>query len=220
MNRKSIRTSLIIAVMISLITTGAQTDVFAGEDFFSANNQSVFAARNDAEVNRQLAQVRRATAKYHDVNVAIEEGFVVLGNGGCVGDENGATGIHYVNIPRVLQQGVIAEEPETLTYIPIGNGNLRLVAVEYFNRALYIDTRPPTTPGYRSGTFPSRLEPLPPYFQEVSGPFTLFNQPPDGPFIVTGLTPWGYGLHAWIWSPNPNGMFANLNPRLNCTENN
>lgn len=25
-----------------------------------------------------------------------------------------------------------------------------------------------------------------------------------------------YGLHAWVWSENPNGMFAETNPRVSC----
>ena len=214
MNYRKITTSLIIAVMVSLITTGAQTAVFANEDFFSANNQSVFAAPGDAEVNQQLAQVRRATAKYHDVNVALEDGFAAFGTGACIEDADGTEGIVYSNRARVLQQGVILEEPELLFYVPSGDDNLRLVAVAYFNRVLFIDTR-----GIIPGMFPSRMNPLPPYFQEVSGTFTLFNQPPDGPIIAPGL-PWFYGLHAWVWSPNPNGMFATRNPRLNCTANN
>lgn len=200
---------LIVAVMISLFTIGTP----AAENFFSANYQSVFDTPGDAEVNQQLAQVRRATARYHDINVAIEEGFAVFGSGACTENENGTEGIVYFNLARVQQQGVILEEPELLLYVPNGDGNLRLVAVAYFNRALFIDIR-----GIIPGVFPSRLNPLPPYFQEVSGYFTLFNQPPNGPIIAPGL-PWFYGLHAWVWSPNPNGMYAVRNPRLNCTAN-
>ncbi len=205
---------LIVAVMISFITTGAQTSVFAIENFFSANYQSFLDVPDDAEINKQLAQVRRATAKYHDINVALEDGFAAFGNGACAEDADGTGGIVYFNLARVQQQGVVLEEPELLLYVPSGDDNLRLVAVAYFNRVLFIDTR-----GIIPGTFPSRLNPLPPYFQEVSGTFSLFNQPPDGPLIAPGL-PWFYGLHAWVWSPNPNGMFAVSNPRLNCTENN
>ena len=204
------KSSLIIAVMISLITIGTQTVVFAD----STNIQNVFNASDDSDVKRQLAQVRRATAKYHDLNVAMGDGFVLFGNGTCVENEDGTGGIVYFNLARVLQQGVILEEPELLLYVPSGNGNLRLVAVAYFNFALYIDTR-----GIIPGVFPLTLNPLPPFFQEVAGPFTLFNQPPDGPIIQPGL-PWFYGLHAWVWSPNPSGMYAFRNPRLNCTANN
>ena len=218
MNHRKFVRALIIAVMAGLITSGAsQTAVFAGDSFFSPNNEFVFAASaGDADVNKQLAQVRRATARYHDVSAAIEDGFAVFGSGACVEDANGTEGIAYVNIPRVLQQGVIAEEPELLFYIPSGDDNLRLVAVGYFNRALYRDTR-----GIIPGIFPSRLNPLPAFYQEVSGPFTLFNQPPDGPLqVVPGVTVWFYGLHVWVWSPNPSGMYATRNPRLNCIANN
>jgi len=30
-----------------------------------------------------------------------------------------------------------------------------------------------------------------------------------------GLPPF-YELHAWIWKRNPNGMFADYNPRVDC----
>jgi hypothetical protein len=184
MNRRKITTALIIAVMISLVNLGSQTAAFAGEAFWTANNQSVFDVPDDAEINQQLAQVRRTTAKYHDINVAIADGFAVFGNGDCVEYADGVSGISYANLDRVRQQGVIAEEPELLFYVPSGDDNLRLVAVAYFNRALYTDTR-----GIIPGTFPSRLNPPPSFFQEVSGSFDLFNRTADGPMIETG-TPW------------------------------
>lgn len=200
MNSKRINLASIIApVMVALFTLlGAQT-------FAEAQGSS---ESNNSELNKQLARVRAATAKYHDIDVAIEEGFTQFG--GCVETPEGAIGIHYVNIPRFLQPGVIEEEPEVLVYIPSGDGNLRLVAVEYNNPALYIDTR-----GIIPGIFRSRRNPLPPYFQEVSGPFSIFGQTSGGPLLVPGA-PWQYILHAWIWTPNPNGMFADGNPRLSC----
>jgi hypothetical protein len=201
MNYKRIMKSSIIASLIIAI------GILAG-------TESLVKAQGDSELNQQLAQVRAATAKYHDINVAIADGFAPFGNGACNENENGTEGIVYFNLARVQQQGVILEEPELLLYVPSGNGNLRLVAVAYFNRVLFSDTR-----GIIPDRFPSRLNPLPPYFQEVSGHFTLFNQPPNGPIIAPGL-PWFYGLHAWVWSPNPNGMYAVRNPRLNCTGNN
>ncbi len=203
MNRKlNNLTSIIASVMIAL--------------FILVTAQSVAKAQGNSEVNRELARVRAATAKYHDVNIALEDGFEISGNGACVEDADGLEGIAYFNRARILQQGVILEEPELLFYVPTGDGNVRLVAVGYFNRVLYIDTR-----GFIPGIFPSRSNPLPSYLQEVSGPFTLFNQPPDGPLqVVPGETVWFYGLHVWVWSSNPSGMFALGNPRLNCSANN
>lgn len=196
-------TSIIAAVMIAL--------------FILIGAQSAAKAQGNSEINQQLAQVRRATAKYHDVNAAMADGYVLLAPGNCVENADGATGIHYVNVARFVSPELNIEEPELLVYVPPGDGNLRLVAVEYANRALYRDTRPPDTPGYRPGIFPVQQNPLPPYFEEVSGPFTLFGQQSEGPIFVGR---WLYYLHAWVWSPNPNGMFADGNPRLNCTANN
>ncbi len=214
---KNKKLSLIVAVMISLITIGTQSNVFANENFFSINNQSVFpSASDDSDVNQQLAQVRRATARYHDINVAIEDGFVVIGAGSCVDTPDGTHGIGYVNVPRFVSPDVNSLEPEIFNYIPTGDGNLRLVNVVYTNRVMFRDTRPPGTPGYRAGIFPLQLPVIPPYFEEVSGSFSLFGQQAGRQFAGR----WIYLLSAWVWSPNPNGMFADLNPRLNCTANN
>jgi hypothetical protein len=205
--------SLIVSVMISLFTIGTP----AAENFFSVNNQIFADIPDDANTNQQLARVRAATAKYHDINAALEDGYILLAPGTCIENDQGVAGIHYVNVPRFVSPELNIEEPELLVYVPTGDGNLRLVAVEYANRALYRDTRPPDTPGYRPGVFPSQQNPRPPYLEEVSGPFTLFDQPSEGPIFVGR---WLYFLHVWVWSPNPNGMFADGNPRLNCTANN
>lgn len=172
-------------------------------------------SQGPSELNAQLAQVRAATAKYHDLNNALEDGYTLLAPGVCVEGPDGAAGIHYSKASRFVSPDRIPEEPDLLVYIPTGDGNLRLVAVEYATRALYRDTRPPTTPGYRTGTFPWQQPIIPPYLEEVSGPFTLFGQPSEGPIFVGR---WLYYLHAWVWSPNPNGVFADRNPLLRCPE--
>jgi hypothetical protein len=212
MNQRKITTSLVIAAMISLLTFGAN----AAENFLSTNFQSVFNVPDDAELNRQLAQVRRETAKYHDLSVALEDGFTLAAPGNCVEFPEGARGITYVNIPRFLSPEVNPDEPEILQYIPTGDGNLRLITVVYTNRALFRDTRPANTPGYRPGLFAWQQPVIPPYLEEVSGSFSLFGQQADRVFDGR----WLYLITAWVWSPNPSGMFAHLSPSLNCTANN
>lgn len=174
---------------------------------------STASAQGPSEVNQQIAQVRAATARYHDVNNAIEDGYVLLAPGTCSEGPEGAGGIHYVKASRFVDPERIVEEPDLIVYIPSGDGELRLVAVEYATRALYRDTRPPGTPGYRPGVFAWQQPVIPPYLEEVSGPFTLFGQQSHGPAFFGR---WLYFLHAWVWAPNPNGMFANSNPRLHC----
>ena len=36
---------------------------------------------------------------------------------------------------------------------------------------------------------------------------------------MPGHTPtmgWHWDLHAWVWQPNPSGMFAEWNPKVQC----
>lgn len=71
---------------------------------------------------RELAQARDATAKYHDVEQALADGYVKRGYGP-------GEGFHYVN-SSLMDCTFDLEHPETLLYIPSGEG-LRLVGVEY-----------------------------------------------------------------------------------------
>ena len=82
-----------------------------------------------AEKNAGLATLRRATAKYHNVDKAIEDGFVPIGP--CQENPNGpgGLGIPFVKLDRV--DGTInLEEPEVLFYEPQKNGKLRLIGAE------------------------------------------------------------------------------------------
>ena len=169
-------------------------------------------AQGDPELNHQLAQLRAATAKYHDPLTALADGFVTIPPAPCQQDANGAVGITYVNIPRFLSPDVNELEPEFLNYIPTGDGNIRLASVAYGNRVLFRDTRPPDTPGYRPGVFPWLQLVIPPYLQEVSGSFTVFGQPAEAEFEGR----WLYLVTVNIWAPNPLGMFVGGNPRLGC----
>jgi hypothetical protein len=75
-------------------------------------------------VNRQLAQARAATARYHDPDVALADGYINLGvNPG----EGGA--VEFVNF-GLIDCTLDIQHPEALRYVQSGGG-LRLVAVEY-----------------------------------------------------------------------------------------
>ena len=74
------------------------------------------------ETNRELAQARSATAKYHDFDRAYDEGYRFLD---CVPGE----GLEYVNW-SLVDCNFDIEHPEALHYIEEGDG-LRLVGVEY-----------------------------------------------------------------------------------------
>ena len=140
----------------------------------------------DAQCREDLADVRAATAKYHDVNEALADGFVPVSP--CVQIPNvGAMGIHYINFSRV-DLNVKISEPELLLYLPDGTGELQLVAVEYF--VPFVGTNP--APTLFGRTF--------------AGPMP--GHAPGEPFH--------YDLHVWIWRHNPSGMFTQFNSKLRC----
>src|SRR2546428_9139221 len=84
--------------------------------------RSTSADNVSAATNKQLAQARQATDKYHDVANAIADGYVPIG---C--EDVGPT---YVNFGLVFDCAFDIDHPEALHYVTEGN-QLRLVAVEY-----------------------------------------------------------------------------------------
>jgi hypothetical protein len=130
-----------------------------------------------------------ATAKYHNVNIALADGYIEKPINGVVCVEHHdqvVMGVHYLN-PELVGDGEIETfRPEVLLYEPVG-GRLRLVGVEYF--------------------IPDTGQPHP----------TVLGRPLDGPNpgLEPGM-PVHYSLHAWIWESNPSGMFAPYNPAVSC----
>ena len=84
-----------------------------------------------AEVNQQLADLRRVTAAFHDFDVASHAGWETPITG-CMTDAGGAGGMgfHYGNTDLINGTATV-ENPQLLLYEPEKNGRLRLVAVEY-----------------------------------------------------------------------------------------
>ena len=93
----------------------------------------------DRDCRKALATARAATAKYHDINEAIADGFMRVSP--CVAVPGlGAMGFHYANFARAGNPNLDAAEPEILLYIPGEDGELRLVGLEY------VRFGPPTLP--------------------------------------------------------------------------
>lgn len=145
----------------------------------------------------ELAQVRRATARFQRVEEAIAAGYElgwVNGSGvriitGCVAHPTeGVMGYHYFNQELVADLAVDPVNPEVLVYAPASSGGLQLVAVEWV----------------------------------VPGPNTNPPGVPDPPSVLGMemhiLVPAvGFWLaHAWIWKHNPAGLFADWNPEVTC----
>ena len=155
------------------------------------------AAADNGTLQDELAQVRRVTARFHDLDVALAAGYElgwVNGSGtriitGCVSHPTaGAMGYHYFNQELVDDLAVNELEPEVLVYESAPNGRRKLVAVEW------VVPGPNTNP------------------PGVTDPPSLFGMPMHILVPAVGF----YLEHAWIWKPNPAGMFADFNPEVAC----
>jgi hypothetical protein len=143
-----------------------------------------------------LARVRAATARYHDLAVAQANGYALLTDTAgiaCIDNPGvGAMGVHYANSALVGAGVLDATRPQALVYAPTANGQLRLAAVEYVLFQAAWDAAHPAPPA-------------------------LFGQQfmltPDGNRF--GL-PAFYSLHAWVWQPNPSGILSMWNPQVSC----
>jgi hypothetical protein len=130
-----------------------------------------------------IATLQRVTARYHDINAAFADDFVLLHPCEARGDE-GPVGTVYVNIARLMDNVVDPNSPDALIYEPTRNGDLQLVGVEF--------------------AVPKALRAEPPQF--LGATFQTEDE-----FGV-------YALHAWVWRNNPEGLFAETNPRVSCGE--
>lgn len=141
------------------------------------------------EQSDSIAVIRQATAKYHDVAVALSDGYVA--DSPCEANSSGTMGIHYVK-RSLLGQPIDLRQPPILLYVPTADGP-RLVGVEYWKADA--DQNLST-----AGDRPS-----------------LLGQPFNGPMPGHHAhMPVHYDLHVWVWRHNPAGMFTTWNPAISC----
>jgi hypothetical protein len=150
--------------------------------------------------------VKQATVRYQSVGAAEAAGYVR--SSPCEESPAGAMGYHYVNSALAGDLAVDPLRPEVLLYAPKEDGELRLVAVEYFVVAL-ANTASGPAPWFGASPPPGGFfNPAP----------TLFGRSFDGPMAGHGPgMPWHYDLHAWVWRHNPNGTLAQWNPLVHCS---
>jgi hypothetical protein len=142
-----------------------------------------------AEVQAQISELRHATARFHDIEVALKEGYEPFGD--CFSDPvQGNMGYHYRNPELIEDPAVDPNHPELLLYEKQDNGTFKFVGVEYITfQAAW----------HKAGNrFKPRL------FGEW---FHLNTTLLDEPF---------YLLHVWQWRHNPSGRFVDWNPRVVC----
>lgn len=157
-----------------------------------------------AEGQSELAQVRQATAKYHDVEEAIKDGYTPAMNNAVLDIPElglqGTMGLHYINFKELADPSIDPEKPEVLLYVSSKDqkDGVRLVGVEYVVAA----------DDWKGSEAPS-----------------VFGQTFEGP--MPGHEegePAHYDKHVWLWQANPKGfnfpwpdvpgMFAGWNPNI------
>ncbi len=165
-----------------------------------------------------LAEVRAATERFRDVKVALAEGYVrdpmnlcdtapMMGRPAALG----AMGIHFFRPdllgisappnPRVDGNGTHTDfrKPGILIYEPRPDGSLELVAVEnlVFQKSWHAagNSKPPSFHGVEYDTM-------------QDDPATKIDE--------AHMFEPHYDRHVWLYRDNPNGVFAQFNPKVSC----
>ena len=181
-------TSIAVAVIVAACSVDRAPSTPSAFDLASISSAELDArpltnAEHDEQIVRLAATLRRVTARYHDIEIAKHDNFVLLHD--CetrLNEEH--VGTVYVNVSRLTDGVIDPEKPDALIYEPSDKG-LKLVGVEFaIPFALWTQPQPPQLLG------------------------TTFQR--EDEFSV-------FALHAWVWRRNPNGVFAETNPRVTCS---
>ena len=143
---------LILPLLASACATSPLPDTAEGDQ---AERGPAAEHHHSPEVRRLLAEVRQATAQYHDIEAAFDDGYVLDPH--CVSaedlgapPEHGDMGFHLVNFD-LLDDQFDPLTPEILVYEERPDGKLHLVAVEYVT----LSEEPPAFAGeVEFGPFP------------------------------------------------------------------
>jgi hypothetical protein len=153
------------------------------------NDRPDFHPPESPEVQSQISDLREATARFHKIEVAIQEGYAPFGD--CFANPpEGNMGYHYSNAELIEDPAVDPNHPELLLYEKQTDGSMKLVGVEYIT--------------FQAAWHKAGNRFLPRLFGEK---FHLNSVLLDEPF---------YLLHVWQWKHNPNGRFNDWNPRVTC----
>jgi hypothetical protein len=148
-------------------------------------------AQSRAVSGELVKVVRDVTRPFQDVAAAEAAGYGL--QFGCVsGPDAGAMGLHYVNLPLVLDGEIDVTRPEIVIYEPAGKGRARLIGADYLVFADQWDQ-----------THTSAPELMGQKFQQFESPNRF------------GL-PRFYTLHVWAWKDSPTGTFVNWNTNVSC----
>ena len=165
-----------------------------------------------------IEEVRAASERFTDVDVALAEGYILDPTNTCDTAELmgapadlGAMGLHYFRPdllgiagepnPRVSGTGTHTDflQPAVLLYEPQADGSLELVAVE---NLVFM------SPWEAAGNS------APPSFHGEA--YNTMMDDPNTPIDEAHMFEPHYDRHVWVFRENPAGIFAQYNPAVSC----
>jgi len=195
--RKVIRlaTQFRFAVIGALALTSVSPLLIVAQDSHSHTEQAQQeTAEQKANQIALIKIVRDSTDRFHEVAQAEREGYALAF--GCVsGPDQGAMGLHFINMNLVGSGVIDPTRPQIILYEPTADGRLNLTGADFLVDAHQWDNDKTHKPG-------------PP---ELMGQLFHYFEAPNR----FGLKPF-YTLHVWAWKDNPNGAFVNWHPGVAC----
>jgi hypothetical protein len=210
----SLKTAYLAASALAIVTaTAALAHQLCFED-----TAKIDASSSPKPGEPSLAEIRQATERFRDIKVALAEGYIrdpanMCETADMMGKprELGAMGIHYVRFdllgisappnPRVDGTGTHTDflNPAVLIYEPQADGALELIAVEnlVFAKA-----------------WKEAGHDAPPSFHGL--PFDTMVDAAATPVDEAHNFEPHHDRHVWLYRENPNGIFAQFNPRVTC----
>ena len=185
---KMITTTSLAVLTVTLACCAGDTplDPTAAGAHSAQNTPALFVGAAETE-GALVAQLRQASVRFRDFQVALDEGYIQT-SPGC------GPGFGIVYRKNAILDGVLdPEHPEIMLYEPQKNGRMRLIGIELLVLAIPWDATHSGPPSYAGQALEDRRAP------GSAGP----------PFP-------NYALHAWIWQHNPNGLFTPRNPTITC----
>lgn len=156
--------------------------------------QTELTAEQKSQQSALIKIVRESTERFKDVAEAEKEGYAL--QFGCVsGPDQGAMGLHFINMDLVGRGVIDPTKPQIILYEPTADGRLRLTGADFLVDAQQWDNDKTHKPG-------------PP---ELMGQLFHYFESPNR----FGLKAF-YTLHVWAWKDNPNGAFVNWHPAVSC----
>ncbi len=156
------------------------------------------------ELLEQLDAVRDSTARYQDIQVALEEGFLQTT------EDVPNMGAHFIHPVRALDGLFNPSEPEILMYTSDEEMGWRLVGTSFVLPREQVGDQHPDA-------FSGPLDNWHVHYSLCTGPGSVSRSTtPEQCADENGvwLPSYGWMIHAWVWDENPMGVFSMWNPAV------